>query len=214
VYYDTFRKAESMKSLAELFQKCLNANYISTEGGGDYAIEREVDGVYIYLEDSDGRTDWKTNLSFAPRVYKREGKAVFRAHRGFLRAFEEILPYIEPVIKEARNRRFTVVGYSHGGGLAALLFEHILFLRPELAGKVNGYGFGAPRVFFGGNRKKLRERFLDFTVIRNGKDIVTHLPPTALGFFHVGRVLSVGDKAKYSPVDAHRPENILSALGD
>lgn len=201
-----------MKSLAELFQKCLHASYISTAGDGDFAVEREDDGIYIYLEDSDGENDWKTNLSFFPVPYKREGRTVFWAHRGFLRVFLEILPHVVPEIKDKRNRRFTVVGYSHGGALAALLYEHILFLRPELEGQVNGYGFGTPRVFFGGKRDALRERFSRFAVVRNREDIVTHLPPAALGFFHAGEVLCIGKAGQYSPIEAHRPQNILSEL--
>jgi hypothetical protein len=55
-------------------------------------------------------------------------------------------------------------------------------------------------------------RWERFTVIRNIDDIVTHLPPRALGYTHVGHVLEIGEKGTYSRVDAHRPENILAEL--
>ena len=50
------------------------------------------------------------------------------------------------------------------------------------------------------------------TVVRNIDDIVTHLPPKILGFTHVGKMLEIGKRGKYSSVDAHRPENIMREL--
>ncbi len=199
-------------TLSTLFENCLNARYISTENGGDYAIEKQNGMVYIYLESSDGVEDWKNNFSFSVEEYKREGESVIYAHRGFLRVFLSILPHIEKEIKSEKNTRFTVVGFSHGGALAVLLHEHILFRRPELSGRVHTYAFGAPRVFRGGMSKMQKERFLDLTRIKNIDDFITHLPPQLFGFFHVGKLLTVGMRGKYSKIDAHRPENILREL--
>jgi len=55
-------------------------------------------------------------------------------------------------------------------------------------------------------------RWERFTVIRNLDDLVTHMPPAVLGFSHVGELLEIGEKGRYSRVDAHRPENILAEL--
>ena len=198
--------------LSALFESCLSASYLSTENGGDYAVEKKDGTVYIYLESSDGIEDWKNNLSFERMPYEREGKTAFYAHAGFLRVFLSILPHIEAEIAHPENCRFTVVGFSHGGALAVLLHEHILYRRPELLGRVEGYGFGTPRVLTFPWRRAWRECFANFTVIRNGNDAVTHLPPRALGYYHVGRLLEIGSPDAYSSIDAHRPENILKEL--
>ena len=56
------------------------------------------------------------------------------------------------------------------------------------------------------------QRWERFTVIRNVDDIVTHVPPAIWGYSHVGSMIKIGEKGKYSPVDAHRPENIMAEL--
>lgn len=50
--------------LLRLFQKCVNCEYIHVENSGDYYIERQGSTLYIYLECSNGSTDWKNNLDF------------------------------------------------------------------------------------------------------------------------------------------------------
>jgi len=76
---------------------------------------------------------------------------------------------------------------------------------------VFGYGFGCPRVIWGRVPRE-RARWRNFYVIRNYDDIVTHLPPRALGFRHVGKLITVGYAGRYSRVDAHRAENYLREL--
>jgi hypothetical protein len=48
-----------------------------------------------------------------------------------------------------------VVGYSHGGALAAFCHECVWFHRPDLREKgLLGYGFEAPRIYAGFKVKK------------------------------------------------------------
>ncbi|MBQ8658695.1 MAG: hypothetical protein IJ506_06125, partial [Clostridia bacterium] len=49
-------------------------------------------------------------------------------------------------------------------------------------------------------------------LVRNIDDIVTHLPPAVLGYSHVGKLLEIGKKGKYTAVEAHLSENILAEL--
>ena len=193
--------------LSELFYETLHADYVHLDSGADYAISREGDTLYIYFEASDGATDWKNNLDF-PAM--RKGGSLL--HRGFLRVFESVRPVVSAVASEREIDSIVISGYSHGGALAVLCYDEVLHLRPELCGKIVGYGFGTPRVFFGIKTRRLARRFADFTVIRNTDDLVTHLPPRALGYFHVGKLLTVGERGKYSRIDAHRPENIMREL--
>ena len=50
------------------------------------------------------------------------------------------------------------------------------------------------------------------TVNHSCGDIVTHLPPIARGYRHVGKTLELGEAGKYGPVDVHRSENIMREL--
>jgi len=43
---------------------------------------------------------------------------------------------------------------------------------------------------------------------------VTHVPPVLLGFRHVGEVVKIGEKGKYSPVKAHYPGSYLAELAE
>jgi hypothetical protein len=198
--------------LSTLFSRCLAADYSHTEGGGDYAIEKSGDTLYLYFEASDGWEDWRSNIAFPAKPYQRMGKTVWLAHGGFLKVWQGILPHVAPLLADPSAARIVTVGYSHGGALAALAHEYVWYHRPDIRHTILGYGFGAPRVLWGIYTKALRERFERFTVVRNTDDAVTHLPPALLGYFHVGKMLKIGEKGKYSSTDAHRPENILREL--
>ena len=64
----------------------------------------------------------------------------------------------------------------------------------------------------GFGRKKIKERWDNFTVIRNIDDIVTHVPPLLFGYYHVGNLLKIGESGKYTSIDAHRPDSYLNEL--
>lgn len=198
--------------LSDLFSRCLSIRYTHAENSADYALEREGNTLYIYFQWSNGATDWLNNLDFPAKPYKRMGRVVWFAHRGFLRVWKSIEAHIAPVIADKSIKEITIIGYSHGAAIAVLCHEYVWFNRPDLRNRLCGYGFGCPRVFWGLHTKNLNRRWKNFTVIRNTDDIVTHLPPVLFGFSHVGSMIKIGEKKKYSRVDAHRPENILAEL--
>ena len=220
--------------LTRLFEECLYAPYIHVENAGDYCMKARGNTLYIYLECSSGAIDWKNNLDFLPIAQKermdvpcavrsvkktctptapyKEMKTRWFAHRGFLRVWQSIAPYVAHEICNMRYRQIVTVGYSHGAALAVLCHEFIWYHRADLRETLAGYGFGCPRVYWGILGSGARERWKRFTVIRNLDDIVTHVPPMWLGFSHVGQMLTVGTRGKYSAIDAHRPENILAEL--
>lgn len=197
-------------TLSQLFYNLLNIPYTHTESGADYAFVREDDRLYIYFEASNGATDWKNNLDF-PAIRAPRG-GLLLVHRGFSRVFESIREPLTEAIVDPTVKEIVTVGYSHGAALATLCYDLTYRLRPTLSERLSGYGFGSPRVFFGIRTRRIQKRFARFTVIRNIDDMVTHLPPSALGYFHVGNLLLVGEKGKYSKIDAHRPENIMTEL--
>ena len=199
---------EAMK-LSTLFDRCLSAPYIHAKEGADYYTERIGSTLYIYLESSSGEEDWKNNFDFPTRAYCRGKECPFRAHRGFLRVWEALIPILAPIIADKDVKKTVTVGFSHGAALAVLCHEYVWYNRPDLRAAQEGYGFGCPRVLWG---RYPTERWEKFTVIRNIDDIVTHLPPAILGFRHAGKLLEVGMRGRYSRIDAHRPENIAAEL--
>lgn len=195
-----------------LFDKLLNANYVHVENSGDYATERIGSTLYIYLESSDGSEDWKNNFDFPIKFNKRENDIPFRCHRGFLKVWESIKPHLKDAIMDTGVDKIIVAGFSHGAALSVLCYEYVWYLREDIRDKIEGYAFGCPRVLWGINAKKIAHRWDNFTVIRNIDDLITHLPPFSFGYFHVGKLIEIGEKGKYNKIDAHRPENYLVEL--
>ena len=123
----------------------------------------------------------------------------YKVHRGFLEAWKQVEDIIIAKVTELNNRNnfkwkhITVVGYSHGGALAAFCHECIWFWRPDLRdGGFEGYGFEAPRIYAGYKVKpELQERWATFYVIRDKTDVVTHCPPKIFGYCHVGDIIKI-----------------------
>ena len=199
--------------LSYLFSRCLTADYRHVEDGASYALSRTGNTLTVFLECSNGAVDWLNNLDFPARAHLRKGKRAYFCHRGFLRVFSSLLPYVAEAVESKLYRRIECVGYSHGAALAVLLHEYIWEFRPDLReGGLFSWGFGCPRVLWGVYTSAFLDRFREFTVVRNPDDAVTHLPPALLGYRHVGQMLTVGERGKYSGTDAHRPENIKAEL--
>lgn len=198
--------------LSAMFKRCLSIPYNHVENSADYALERIGNTLYIYFECSNGDVDWLNNFDFPVKPYKRMKADAWFAHRGFLRVFKSIEPYIADPVSDLSLEKIVTVGYSHGSAIATLCHEYVWYNRPDLRNTIEGYAFASPRVFWGARLYSLMKRWESFTVIRNLDDIVTHVPPKILGYSHVGKLLEIGKRGKYSAIDAHRPENILTEL--
>lgn len=201
-----------MNYLSRHFKSVLSQKYTHLEeetASFAYRFEENLrlKGLHIYFEWSNGATDWKNNLDFPAKPY-RDMEDKWYAHRGFLKVWKVIEPHLKEAIMNPDVRYIHIYGYSHGAAIALLCHEYCKFNRPDI--KVYGYGFGAPRVIWGFPNKRVRERFRGFTVIRNKRDIVTHLPPAIFGFKHY-RVKTIGS-GKYNCIDAHRPESYIAEL--
>ena len=198
--------------LYALFERTLNGAYIELkEHAASYRVEREGETLFLFFEKSNGAEDWRNNLDFPAKPY-REMKDLWFVHRGFLRVFKAIEPHIAPLIEDKKVREIIISGYSHGAALALLCHEYCVFHRPDIAPRITGFGFGCPRVVWGVLKKTLKERFKQFTVIRNCSDIVTHVPPALFGFRHVGKMLHIGRGERYGLIKSHYAKKYISAL--
>lgn len=199
-------------NLLRLYKRTLNVSYVQLEeNAASFAAEREGNILWLFFEKSNGATDWKNNLDFPAKPY-REMNDLWFAHRGFLRVFKTIEPHIAAQISDKSVRRIVISGYSHGAALALLCHEYCVFHRPDIFPGIEGYGFGCPRVVWGKPNRRILSRFRNFTVVRNCKDLVTHLPPKLFGFRHVGKLLHIGKGRKYGLIGSHYPENYLTEL--
>jgi hypothetical protein len=176
------------------FKRCVDltseCKYKHVENAGSYYTERKEGALFIYFECSNGKLDWKHNFMFPAKPYRSMGDKWY-CHRGFLKVWKSIEPYIKDEILDPTVDMITIIGYSHGGAIAQLCHEYVRFNRPDVY--VYGYGFGAPRVFWGISKKAVKERFSGFVVVRNGRDLVTFLPPIFFGFRHICDVVHIGE---------------------
>lgn len=150
------------------------------------------------------------NVIIPKRAYK-DSAVKWRCHGGFLKVWKAIEPYLREDIHNPLIKEFEIVGYSHGGAIAQLCHEYIKYWRSDA--KVEGYGFGAPRVIWGTPDEALLKRFEGFTIIRNGNDIVTHLPPKIFGFKDVCKIITLDHyPANQGPIKDHYPVSYWVSL--
>lgn len=200
-------------NLLKAFRECISFEdkYIRVENSGDYYMVRELDTLKIFFEWSDGKEDWLNNFRFIalPRKPYKEMDDAWFCHRGFLKVWKSIEPYVIEDILDPRIQKIEVVGYSHGAAIALLCYEYIKYHRPDV--EVEGVGFGAPRVIWGIVPRAVKRRCSEFIVVRNGKDIVTHLPPILFGYRHVSKVKKIGETGL---IKDHYPEKYSAHLDE
>ena len=86
--------------------------------------------------------DWKNNFDFPAKPYK-DMEVNWSCHRGFLRVWKSIEPYLEEVINDMTISQIYIVGYSHGAAIASLCHEYVWYHRPDLRDNgLEGFGFG------------------------------------------------------------------------
>lgn len=180
----------------ERFYQCvvnLRHKYWHVEHNASFACLWQDNKLRIFFEKSNGKIDWMHNFKFLAvptKPYKDMDKGGWFCHRGFLKVWKAVEKYIKSDIMDPKITEIEIVGYSHGGAIAQLCYEYVKYNRPDV--QVSGYGFGAPRVYWGKIDEEVKRRFEGFVVIRNGKDAVTHLPPKIFGYRDVCGIVEVG----------------------
>ena len=196
-----------MNNLLEKFEACTTILYTHVENDGSFAVNKNGNRMTLFFEKSNGLTDWWNNFYFPAKPYRRM-KNLWFCHRGFLKVWKSIEPYIVQEINDPSIKEIDIIGYSHGGAVAQLCYEYVKFNRPDVS--VTGVGFGAPRVLWGFACKTVKARFEGFKVVRNGKDLITHLPPLLFGFRHICEVVKVGESKGL--IKDHYPSRYRYAL--
>lgn len=218
------------RGLLKLFRECLDSDYTDVGRSASYALRHDGEHLYIFFECSNGIEDWLNNLDFRYVPYdsggdnKKYASSPVYVHNGFMNVWQSAKPHIYDAVEKSKPEYITVVGYSHGAALAVLCYDSLIDILPD---NVDCYAFGAPRVLAFSDATEEGEisgngywsRFGHCYIIRNLNDLVTHLPPSALGYRHVGNIIDIGERGKYScydcpDIDAHRPESYLNELSE
>ena len=208
-------------TLSDLFEQIIsysdNNEYVHTDNDGDYKIRVGGHTIFIYFEHSDSWGDWKSNLDFPASSYKNSSTTWY-AHRGFLRVWKSMKDEVEAKVAEILQSQYITeiicVGYSHGAAICGLCVEDMRYVFEQRYGLyIHGYGFGCPRFTWGKLPKEVNRRLDTFYVIRNGSDLVTHVPPVILGYgYGPNKVIKITPSKKYNMIDAHRPETYSEEL--
>ena len=206
-------------TLIDLFEICNRDDYYHNADKVSYKFIEDGDTLYIYFEPSNGKVDWLHNFMFKKKPYK-DMKMPYRVHKGFLKCWKTIEDVIIHKINECDDtsneklwKKIIIVGYSHGGALAVLCHECCWYHRPDIRDNIKTIAFEGPRVYGAFRvKKKLRERWKNFRLLRNSTDIVTHLPPVIFGYTHVGSVIKINNKNKIHFIQNHTSEAVKESL--
>jgi feruloyl esterase len=131
-----------------------------------------------------------TNLDFLKKPYPGVNGA--QVHRGFSEAFDAVSPLVISSVQDLLlahpTAKIVITGHSLGAALATFAAVNVKTKLNIPASKITFYTFGSPRT---GN-----QAFTDYlySLYPNGgcqrvthyNDVVPHLPPTVLGFNHIG----------------------------
>jgi Lipase (class 3) len=160
---------------------------VSTRG----FVAKRLENLFVAFEGTDPfiTANWVTNFDFA---LDENG-----IHQGFAAALEVCWPEIANTLSRAASGlRLFVLGHSLGAALAALCAARA---KRELSLTAEGvYTFGMPRVgtpqFARAYNALLGEQTYRLV---HGEDIVPTVPPSELGFMHVGRLLKCARGGKF-----------------
>jgi len=131
-------------------------------------------------------------------------------HKGFQAAFAAAQAEIEQAVDLSRlgNKPLFVTGHSLGAALAALAAQHASGLAGGTPRAV--YTYGMPRTGGAQFRAAYNAALGDITYrLVHGEDVVPTVPPSEIGYHHVGRMLACASGAKF---DATVP--LAAADGD
>jgi len=207
------RKTSSNREMINLLEKYQKVDFDVAGLDTQYKIEREGEKLFIYFQGSMSAVDWVHNMFFLKYPYKGMGDVKWKCHAGFLQCWKNVEDIVGDRIRDQRIKQIIIVGHSHGAALAVFCHEYCWFHRPDLRGSIRGFGFGCPRVV--GHYKLpqgITERWEGFTIIRNGNDIVTHVPPACFKFCHVSAPISIGSPLSFLPTKCHLTGAYLESL--
>lgn len=134
--------------------------------------------IYIWFEESCGKVDWKNNLNFPVKIYKKQ-KSCLKAARGWGDAWKSCKDQIAAEYLQTLMKHFeydtVICGWSYGGAVAVLAAEDIYYRTGR---KPHVRTWGAPKVLWGRKTQKyVRSCCASYAQFTHVNDCVPLLPP-------------------------------------
>lgn len=159
------------------------------------AANREYTIVSFRGTESNCFSDWFTDIN----TDLVDGPFGGKVHAGFYEALSNVWQLLDRCVErfdEGKQKPLWVTGHSLGAGLATLAVARWL----EQGRRVKGlYTFGQPRTGDGTFARNFNFHFKPFMHrIVNNNDLVTRIPPRALGYSHTGTFKYFTDDGEFA----------------
>ena len=130
-----------------------NKNWVTTGLDVQFSIQtiKEEQKVYLIFQETRSTFDWKINLLFPAKTYKK-----YYIHKGYIKAWRSAKTLVAYFINEVEKTGFTPVicGWSYGGAMAVLAAEEYHYQTGKKAEVIT---FGAPKILYLKRPKKAQK---------------------------------------------------------
>jgi len=143
--------------------------------------------IIVSFRGSSSVSNWLHDLDFKQVPYPISGALV---HEGFYHAYndvrDQVESHVQALLAKNPNMPVRVMGHSLGAALAVICSSELVRLNITQTGQISTLTIGQPRV---GN--KVFAQNFDSVIGRhyrivNKEDIVPHLPPIRVDYYHTG----------------------------
>jgi triacylglycerol lipase len=155
-------------------------NYVFFDNAGAQA--HAASNAYDIIITCRGTQPTKINdlLADLDTIPKRHGRGF--VHEGFRREARKVLPMIFNYINHYPNRKIWVTGHSLGAAMATYIMQELEYANLDTAML---FTYGSPRL---GSHDYVQDFKTEHHRFVNCNDMVTTVPPPALGFRHHGKL--------------------------
>jgi predicted lipase len=184
---------------------------VPTDTHGLFYIENGT--LFIGFRGSESLENWeydfmidkkKVPFDRDPSMYKD------RLHDGFLKAYMAVRSIVFQQVMNSGFKKIIVTGHSLGAAIATICVLDVQYNFRDCDVKL--YCSGVPRVgnkqYIKGFNKYVKEAYC----IRQGRDLISYLPPNLLGFFQVRKYMHVGPHKLFPSLKDHYPLRYWTAM--
>lgn len=184
---------EEIKKIKEIHDICIvegeHPERAATTINIKIDMNQDLNQLIIGIKGTDSFGEAMRDAFILKRPYKNM-KETFFVHSGFIYYYKKIQSFLHDTIERFKPKSIILGGESLGGALCLLAYEDIKYNFLDL--RVDGYGFGIPKVFSFWNSKVLKERLKDFNLIEYGDDPVPLIFPIC--YKKYGNVIEIGER--------------------
>lgn len=202
------RKKKKMNYKEAWERYCNVSNWREAGQHVDWAYEIEADTIYIYLQGSDEKIDWKRDFMLKPLrwVYG------LWIHKGFYAMAKELYDdnnFRNIFEQNGYLKRFVLIGHSCGGAIALLTVALAFYLYTT----IEVYTFGAPCIFWLNSADSIikESKNIRITNVRLNRDIIPKLL-LPFGYRKNPGNHIVLESPYFNPIKSHLPDSYNKAI--